>query len=156
YEMLTGRPPFRAATIMDTLMLVATEDPVPPSRFHPRLPADLERICLKCLEKSPARRYESAVALAEDLRRHLRGEPVQARPQGKAERLWRWCRKNPLPASLLVAVTLSAVSGMWYLSRLSEDLVQATALEGAAQQAEMLSEANDFYAFLVKRIAKKV
>src|SRR5207247_11385232 len=76
YEGLTGRPPFRAATAMDTLLLVVTEEPVPPSQLAAHLPRDLETICLHCLRKEPQRRYASAAALAEDLRRFQAGETI--------------------------------------------------------------------------------
>src|SRR5262249_21718734 len=80
YQMLTGRPPFKAASMWETLEQVCTQKPVPPERIQPGMPRDLERICLQCLEKQPSQRYLTAAALAEDLGRFLEGEPVQARP----------------------------------------------------------------------------
>jgi WD40 repeat protein len=112
YEALTGRPPFRADNPLATLRQVESCDPVPPCRLQPDLPRDLEAVCLKCLEKEPARRYASAQDLADDLRRFLRGEPVQARPVGWLARGWRWCRRNPLAGGLigLIATVLVGVA----------------------------------------------
>jgi WD40 repeat protein len=111
YEILTGRPPFQGATTMDTLDRVRHADPVPPGRLATRLPRDLEVICLKCLEKEPGRRYPSAAALANDLGRYRRGEPIQARPAGMLERAWKWARRRPALASLLAATIAALVIG---------------------------------------------
>jgi serine/threonine protein kinase len=159
YEMLTGRPPFRGETVMDTLFMVLTEEPVPPVRLRPKVPRDLETICLKCLNKEPARRYPTAEALAEDLNRFLNGWPIQARPAGRLERLWRWCRHYPAAACLLAVVSVLlvvAAFGMWHLSRLSQELVQSTALESAAQESEMLDDLNTYYSSrVVDRVKSK-
>ncbi len=101
YEMLTGRPPFRAESPLETLRQVLSTEPVPPSRLQPGLPRDLVTVCLKCLAKEPLKRYASALSLAEDLHRFLEGKPIQARRAGLPERGWRWCRRNPGLAGLL-------------------------------------------------------
>jgi serine/threonine protein kinase len=109
YELLTGRPPFRAATPLDTILQVLSEPPVPPRQLQPKVPRDLEAICLKCLEKEPGNRYPSAQALAEDLGRFQAGGAVRARPR----RVWgpavRWARRHPI-AALLVALLLAGLA----------------------------------------------
>src|SRR5262249_55768554 len=121
YEMLAGHVPLQAKDLMTMLILVCTEEPVPPRQFRPDLPPDLETICLKCLEKEPAKRYASAAALADDLRRFLDNLPIAARPMGRLERAWRWCRRNPLVAGslaaavfiLLTATVVSTSLALW-------------------------------------------
>jgi WD40 repeat protein len=106
YEMLTGRPPFVGANPADTLMQLLSSDPVPPRRLNPRVPADLETVCLKCLRKEPPKRYATALALAEDLQRFGRGQPIQARPVGVWERGVKWARRRPAAAALVAVSTL--------------------------------------------------
>ena len=116
YHMLTGRPPFQAATVLQTLEQVKTADPVPPSRLQPGLSRDAETICLKCLEKDPQRRYADAAALAEDLDRFLAGRPILARPIGAAERLRKWIRRRPAVALLSASVVAVTVLGFILVS----------------------------------------
>jgi tetratricopeptide (TPR) repeat protein len=111
YNLLTGRPPFQGATPLEVIRRTETEEPTPPRRLQPGIPRDLEVICLKCLEKSPARRYASAADLAEDLRRFQAGEPIRARPVGALGRTWRLCRRNPVAATLAAAFTLALLAG---------------------------------------------
>jgi WD40 repeat protein len=110
YEMLTGRPPFKADSSLETLLLVRTEEPVPPTRLQPKCPRDLETICLKCLRKAPGKRYADAEALAEDLRRFLAGEPILAHPPGLGERCFKWVKRRPATAALLGVSTAAAVA----------------------------------------------
>ena len=111
YEALTGRPPFAAATVDATLGLLRQDEPVPPRRFEPTVPRDLETICLKCLRKEPGRRYASARDLAQDLRRFAAGGHIRARPVGTTERVMVWCRRRPGFAGLLAAFVLVFVAG---------------------------------------------
>jgi len=113
YELITGQPPFRGETAAQTRLQVIAQEPVPPSRLNAAVPRDLETICLKCLEKDASRRYGSAAALAEDLQRFCRDEPVTARRAGAGERLVKWCRRRPGAATALLAafLLLAAVVG---------------------------------------------
>jgi WD40 repeat protein/serine/threonine protein kinase len=115
YELLTGRPPFQAESVLETLLLVRKEEPMPPSRLLPKLPRDLETICLKCLEKEPHKRYTRAGDLELDLRRFLAGEPIRARPVPSWERALKWGRRRPAAAALIAVSTLGSllvVSGL--------------------------------------------
>jgi serine/threonine protein kinase len=127
YELLAGRPPFAGAEQWDTLRQVLTEEPIAPRRLHPQVDRRLETVCLKCLRKEPGKRYASAADLADDLRRFREGQPVNARPVGLVERGWRWCRRQPLAASLaalLVLVVLGAVGTLAYRLRQEAMLAQ--------------------------------
>jgi tetratricopeptide (TPR) repeat protein len=139
YEMLTGRPPFRAESPAATVEQVLNREPVPASRLNATVPRDLETICLKCLEKDPARRYPSARAVAEDLNRFQRNEPIMARPVGSLERVLRWTRRKPTAAGLLaalVALFLLTVGGGLWLER-----QQAERRAETARQEERQSQA---------------
>ncbi len=135
YQLLTGRPPFQAPTVLETLEQVRLDRPTAPSRLRSKLPRDLVTICLKCLEKEPARRYSTAAELAEDLRRFEAGETIRARPAGRPERLWRWCRREPALASL--ALTLLAgffgVATQWWRAELH--LKEAVRQRGRAEES---------------------
>jgi tetratricopeptide (TPR) repeat protein/predicted Ser/Thr protein kinase len=133
YELLTGRPPFQAATPLQVLEQVRHQEPVPPSRWNAGVPRDLETICLKCLHKEPGRRYGGADALAEDLRRFQRGEPIQARPVGLVERGWLWCRRRPVPAGLVAALVLALLGSLYLWKEAASGRRLAVA---ARQQAE--------------------
>jgi tetratricopeptide (TPR) repeat protein len=115
YEMLTGRPPFLGASVPDTLHQVMFDEPVPPRRLQPKLPRDLETICLTCLQKDPAKRYSGAEALAEDLRRFLGGEPIHARPAGVLDRGLKWAKRRPATAALVgvLGLATAVLLTMW-------------------------------------------
>jgi eukaryotic-like serine/threonine-protein kinase len=112
YEMLTGQPPFRAATALDTILQVVSAEPVPPRQLQSKIPRDLETICLLCLRKEPSRRYASAAALAEDLARFQVGKPIEARPVGRWERAIKWARRRPAVAGLTGALAAVAAIGL--------------------------------------------
>jgi WD40 repeat protein/predicted Ser/Thr protein kinase len=116
YEMLTGRPPFQAATVSKTLEHVVKLEPVAPLRLNPTVGRDLDTICLRCLEKQPPKRYATAGALAEDLQRFLDNRPILARPVGPVEQVARWCRRNPLVAASLAGILVVFVTAFVLVS----------------------------------------
>jgi WD40 repeat protein/tRNA A-37 threonylcarbamoyl transferase component Bud32 len=124
YALLTGRPPFRGDTPLETLVQVRECEPEAPSGLNRQVNRDLETICLKCLEKDPQRRYGSAEALAEELERWLAGKPIRARPISRIARIGRWCRRNPAIAALTAAVLLVVVLGVVGLAVTSVMILQ--------------------------------
>jgi tRNA A-37 threonylcarbamoyl transferase component Bud32 len=116
YELLVGRPPFQADSVLETLRRVREEEPVRPRALNPAVDRDLETVCLKCLERAPARRYGSAEALADDLERWLRGEPVVARPVGALERAVKWVKRRPARAAALAVGVLLLLGGGCFLA----------------------------------------
>jgi serine/threonine-protein kinase len=150
YDLLTGRPPFKGTSLWETVNLVKTQEPVPPRQLQPGVPLDLETICLKCLQKDIARRYARAADLADDLRRFLAGEPIQARPLSSPERLWRWCRRNPWlsglgsAAALLLAAWAITSTFLYFAIRAEQEQTErqrqiATENEAIATQNETLA-----------------
>jgi tetratricopeptide (TPR) repeat protein len=146
YECLTGRPPFRAASPLQTLDQVRSQEPVPPARLQPGLPDDLQTICLKCMEKDPEKRYTPAAALADDLGRFLGGEPIRARPTSARDRLWKWAKRKPAAAALVAATALFLViligGALVHQQRLRAALAGETASAEEARGQRQLAEAN--------------
>jgi len=154
YEMLTGRPPFTAESHMETILLLFQAEPVSPSRLQPKIPRDLETICLKCLLKSPHQRYASAEDLANDLHRFLIGEPILARPASLCEKVGKWIRRRPALAmltfcSILVALSLLGLI-LWHQGELRAQLGQALhdermtrGAQEAASERERLGQLRD-------------
>jgi hypothetical protein len=138
YECLTGRPPFRGESTLDTLEQVRQREPVPPTQLQPKSPRDLEVICLKCLRKEPARRYATALELADDLERFLRGRPILARPVSGGEKVLRWAKRQPAAAALVLVSAAAAVTllAAWigFTARLQVEGDRAREQERLAQQ----------------------
>lgn len=130
YECLTGRAPFKAATPLETLMQVINEEPVSVRHLQAKTPTDLETICHKCLQKDPAKRYASATELGDDLGRFLRNEPISARPIGRMERMWRWCKRYPAVAALVVIL----LAGLFLFAAKNRELAHANLKEGESRE----------------------
>jgi len=158
YALVTGRPPFQAATPMDTLLQVMERDPVNPRQLDPGIPRDIETIALKCLAKDPARRYASAGALADDLRRFLDGQPIDARPASRAEKAWKWARRNPVVASLCAVTALAILGGtagvfsQWRRAEAALTVARRNFLDAQAQRK--LAEANYKEAEVQRKLAE--
>lgn len=144
YEMMSGERPFHGNRRL-LLLQVLEDDPRPPRAINPHLPRDLEVICLKAINKTPARRYQTAQEMAADLRSFLQGQPIRARPMGYLERMARWCKRYPLAVSVLCAVLIGSLTGLYYLSSLSEYFVRQTAIESARLETKMLDEVWRYY-----------
>ncbi len=147
YEMLTGRPPFRAETSSETERQVIAEEPARPSRLNSSVPRDLETICLKCLSKDPRRRYSTADDLRDDLQRFMDGIPVLARPVGRLEWIWKWVRRRPARAMLLAAIVIATVSLATATLRSSiEQAATIHAVDGDLAEAAQKESAEDWIA----------
>ncbi len=138
YEALTGRPPFQTPDAMQTIMMVLTEDPISPRKLQPRVPVDLETICLNCLQKKPPKRYQSAASLAEDIQRFLDNEPIHARKTPLWEQGWKWVRRHPTYttlATMLFLVMIGAVVGVsLHVDRLQVELDRSERLFEDSQE----------------------
>ncbi|MBM3846157.1 MAG: hypothetical protein FJ405_07725, partial [Verrucomicrobia bacterium] len=147
YELLTGSPPFQATTPLETLRKVSDEDPVPPRALDSQIDSDLQTICLKCLRKPVDERYDSAEALAQDVQRWMEDKSILTRPQRRPEKIWRWCRRNPLATTGAIALTIAIITGIvatnvaaWKIrstNQRMESLVRTMQLQ---QADELLSE----------------
>jgi WD40 repeat protein/tetratricopeptide (TPR) repeat protein len=147
YALLTGRAPFPGANVLETLRRVVEEDPAPPRSINPRVPRDLEVICLKCLRKDPAARYDSAEELAAELERWLNGEPIKARPIGLHERTVKWVRRRPAVAALVVLLLLAVQAGLGaFIWQYNDAVTQKNRVEQEIQEKEKESLARQAYA----------
>ena len=147
---MTGRPPFQAASTVDTLKQVLDQEPVSPRELNPSISRDLETIVLKCLDKPADRRYASAQELGDDLNRYLEGRPIEARPVGRSEHIWRWCRRNPTVAVLAGTVFGVLIAGIatssYFAATASRDAKSAVeALDQAESQRHIAEGVNKFF-----------
>jgi serine/threonine protein kinase len=158
YHLLSGRPPFKAATAMATMRQVLNVEPVALRELNPEVDQDVETICMKCLEKEPDRRFQTASEVADELKRFINGEPILSRPLSRPERLWRWCRRNPVVSSLsglaatsmVIAVVSFAVA--YFETDAARKKVEASLEETATAQKlseasfqDALAAVNDFF-----------
>jgi WD40 repeat protein/tRNA A-37 threonylcarbamoyl transferase component Bud32 len=148
YELLCGELPFRGSKLM-IMTQVINDEPRAPRRLNDRIPRDLETVCLKALAKEPRRRYQTASELADDLRRFLRGEPIQARPVGRGERAWRWCRRNPVPAimgtALATVLVVFAIASLAFAARFRESAREEERLRTNAEEANRILQSNLYF-----------
>ncbi|HQR09415.1 MAG TPA: protein kinase [Gemmatales bacterium] len=148
YECLTGRPPFKASTPLDTVLQVVNTEPVSVRKSQPKTPRDLETICLKCLQKEPGKRYGSAAALGDDLRRFLNHEPILAHPVGRVEKMWRWCRRHPAVAGMaagivvliLIGVVVANSVAQWVANESIQNVARAKQVEEEKKRADEQTE----------------
>lgn len=142
YEVLTGRPPFKASSHGETVELVRTQEPVPPRNLVPQVPRDLELICLKCLRKDPSQRFPSAPEFAEELRRFQEGRPIQTRPAPLWEKTWKWARRQPALASLIAVGVVALLSLVLYLDQrarfVQRELVEQKRVSNMRDQVQQL------------------
>ena len=161
YELLTGRPPFVGETLADTFRQIEEDEPPPPRAFNARVNADLQAICLACLEKAPARRYASADLLAQDLDRYLRGEPTVVRPPGPARRAWKWALRHPVASGAGLVLLIAATTALWASleqeARSRHELLAANAYAARlAANNVLLQLRGDADAFLARHYADQV
>jgi len=152
YCLLTGRPPFQAATSHEMIQQVIDRDPVAPRALNPGIPRDLQTICLKCLRKEPERRYATASEVAEDLRRWVEGKPIQARPVLMAEKAWLWCKRRPALVGVTTAAVLILCAISWMLVARRNDAEATRLVEGllaadTSQVIPIIDKVEDFHAW---------
>jgi serine/threonine protein kinase len=159
YELLTGRPPFLGATLLETIQQVRNQEPVPPTHLQATTPRDLEVICLRALQKEPGKRYADAGEMADDLHRFLSGEPIKARPVSKVERFWRWCKRNPRLAAALAAIFLLLAAGCigstWAAITIRAEKEIAITEKDRAEKEKTRAEENEQKATASEQIAQE-
>ena len=155
YELLVGHPPFRTDNPLDTFQLILTQEPLPPRRWQPKIPRNLETICLKCLEKDPRRRYASALALGDDLQRFVEGNPICARPVGAAERCWRWARSHRSAAAVIVLAVGAVLALLTIVGGFNRRLAGELQRTSAAHQ-QVLATREKLHRSLTREIAERL